>query len=179
VSVEDADASAARAADLGGRVVMGPFDVRDAARIAVIEDPEGATFVLWEPREMAGAGLVNDPGALCMNQLNTTDPGAAQSFYSGLFGWDFQAVSEEPPFWSIQNDGVLNGGMMPIPDGSPAPPHWLVYFATRSLDASARLLGDLGGRVIVPATAVPSGRFLVGTDPRGAAFALFEGDVDP
>ena len=62
VSVEDADASAARATDLGGRVVMGPFDVRDAARIAVIEDPQGAVLALWEPRRVHGAGLVNDPG---------------------------------------------------------------------------------------------------------------------
>ena len=74
---------------------------------------------------------------------------------------------------------MLNGGMMPLPDGSPAPPHWLVYFTSPSLEESTRLIGELGGRVIVPATAVPSGRFVVATDPRGAAFALFEGEVDP
>ncbi len=51
VSVEDADATAARATELGGRVVMGPFDVRDAARIAVIEDPAGRG-----PRPVAAAG---------------------------------------------------------------------------------------------------------------------------
>ena len=56
VSVEDADATAARATELGGQVVMGPFDVRDAARIAVIQDPQGAIFGLWQPRESAGAG---------------------------------------------------------------------------------------------------------------------------
>ena len=121
---------------------------------------------------------MNDPGALCMNQLNTSDPAAARSFYSGLFGWDFEKVSEEPAFWSIQNGGALNGGMMPLPDGSP-PPHWLVYFTSPSLEESTRLIGELGGRVIVPATAVPSGRFVVATDPQGAAFALFEGEVDP
>jgi predicted enzyme related to lactoylglutathione lyase len=179
VSVEDADASAARARDLGGQVVMGPFDVRDAARIAVIQDPQGAVLGLWQPREMAGAGLVNDVGALTMNQLNTSDPAAARSFYTGLFGWSFQKVSEEPAYWGIQNDGALNGGMMPIPDASPAPPHWLAYLTSGDLEESARRIAGSGGRVIVPATAIPSGRFLVASDPQGAAFALFEGEVDP
>jgi predicted enzyme related to lactoylglutathione lyase len=179
VSVEDADATATRATDLGGRVVMGPFDVRDAARIAVIEDPQGAVLGLWQPREMAGAGLVNDVGSLTMNQLNTSDPGAAERFYTGLFGWSFEMVSEEPAYWGIQNDGVLNGGMMPIPDGSPASPGWLAYFTSGDLEESARRIAETGGRVIVPATSIPAGRFIVAADPQGAAFALFEGEVDP
>ena len=88
-------------------------------------------------------------------------------------------MSEEPAFWSIQNGGALNGGMMPLPDGAPARRTGSRTSPPDRLDESARLLGELGGRVIVPATAVPSGRFLVATDPQGAAFALFEGEVDP
>ncbi len=179
VSVEDADATAARVKELGGRVLLGPVDVRDAARIAVIQDSQGAVLGLWQPREMPGAGVVNDAGALTMNQLNTSDPAAAESFYSALFGWDFQTVSDEPPFWSIQNGGALNGGMMPVPDGSPAPPHWLAYFTTGDLEESAAQVAEGGGRVIVPATAIPAGHFLVAADPQGAVFALFEGEVDP
>ncbi len=179
VSVDDADATAARAKDLGGQVVMGPFDVRTAARIAVIQDPQGTALGLWQPKEMAGAGLVNDVGALTMNQLNTPDPASARSFYTELFGWSFQTVSEEPAFWGIQNGGVLNGGMMPIPDGAPATPEWLPYFTTGDLEESARLIAENGGRVVVPATAIPAGHFLVATDPQGATFALFGGEVDP
>ena len=42
-SVDDADACAARATELGGRVLAGPFDA-PWVRMAVLQDPHGATF---------------------------------------------------------------------------------------------------------------------------------------
>ncbi len=180
VSVADADAAAARAAELGGAVVMPPFDVLEAGRMALLQDPQGAVFAVWQARRHIGAALVNDPGAMTMNQLTTSDPQAAAEFYSGLFGWSTSQVAPEPQaYWSFHNAGVLNGGMMGLPPGGPAPPHWLVYFTVADLDAAAAVIAAEGGEVIVPATAVPAGRFLVARDPQGAHFALFEGAVDP
>ena len=180
VTVEDADATAARAAELGGTVMLEPFDVLDAGRMALLLDPQGGVFAVWQPRRSIGAELVNDPGAMTMNQLNTSDPGAAAEFYAGLFGWEAHQVAPEPQaFWSLQNRGRLNGGMMALPPGAPAPPHWLVYFTVADLDAAADVIAAEGGQVVVPAATVPAGRFLVARDPQGAYFALFEGDVDP
>src|SRR5690606_27005213 len=51
VSVVDADAAAARAVELGGAVFDGPFDVSDAGRTAVLLDPAGAMFWVWQPRK--------------------------------------------------------------------------------------------------------------------------------
>jgi len=68
---------------------------------------------------------------------------------------------------------------MALPPGGFAPPHWLVYFTVADLDAAAGTIAAEGGEVVVQATAVPAGRFLVARDPQGAYFALFEGDVDP
>lgn len=180
VTVEDADATAARAAELGGTVMMPAFDVLDAGRMALLQDPQGAVLAAWQPRGSIGAELVNDPGAMTMNQLNTSDPQAAADFYSGLFGWSTSQVAPEPQaYWSLENGGRLNGGMMALPPGGFAPPHWLVYFTVADLDAAAATIARDGGEVVVPATAVPAGRFLVARDPQGAYFALFEGDVDP
>src|SRR5918999_290305 len=156
VTVEDADAAAAKAGELGGNVMAEPFDVFDAGRMAVIQDPQGAFFSVWQPKESIGAELVNVPGALTMNQLNTTDPDAAGRFYSELFGWAIDRVSEDPPFWGVHNQGRLNGGMMQLPPGAGAPPHWLVYFVAESLDGSLERIGELGGRVVVEPTPVPS-----------------------
>ena len=50
VAVDDADAAARRAQELGGAVVMGPMDVGEAGRMAAIADPEGALFFVWEAR---------------------------------------------------------------------------------------------------------------------------------
>jgi predicted enzyme related to lactoylglutathione lyase len=43
-AVDDADATAGRASGLGGQVVAGPFDA-PWVRMAVINDPQGATFI--------------------------------------------------------------------------------------------------------------------------------------
>jgi predicted enzyme related to lactoylglutathione lyase len=180
VTVDDAEATAATARELGGTVLAGPFDVFDFGRMAVIQDPQGAFFAVWQAGESIGAELVNVPGALTMNQLNTSDPDAAARFYSDLFGWDVEQVARDPtPYWGIHNQGNLNGGMMQLPPGAGVPPHWLVYFVAESLDASVARIGELGGRVMVQPMAVPAGRFAVAQDPQRGTFALFEGQLDP
>jgi uncharacterized protein len=188
VTVEDAEATASKAGELGATTISEPFDVMEIGRMAVIADPTGAVFAIWQPIQSIGAQLVNDPGAMTMNQLNTGDPEAAQRFYTELFGWRFDSLAEAEAvdtdvagqqYWGIYNGERLNGGMMPLSQAGPgAPPAWLVYFTAADLDASVARIGELGGGVIVPATRVQSGRFAVAHDPQGAVFALFEGEVD-
>lgn len=179
VAVDDVEAAAARAAGLGGRVVAPAVDVGALGRTAVVADPQGAALGLWQAREMAGAQVVNDVGAMVLNQLNTTDPEGAQAFYGALFGWAFAPVAGGAlPYWGVTSGGRLNGGMMALDPRAPAPPHWLVYFTVDDLDGADALLVDGGGAVVVPPMAVESGRILVAHDPQYAFFALFEGDVD-
>lgn len=180
VTVDDADATAEKAKELGGSVMAGPFDVMESGRMAVLGDPTGAVFGVWQPNQHIGAQVVNVPGSLTMNQLNSSDPEAATSFYSGLFGWQIEPLDTGgPPYWSIKRaDGRLNGGMMPLPDGDGMVSHWLVYFVSDDLDAATAKIGELGGKVMVPPVSIPAGRFAVAQDPQGAFFALFEGEVD-
>jgi predicted enzyme related to lactoylglutathione lyase len=49
VTVENVDASATKAANLGGKVVAAPFDVPEVGRIAVVLDPQGAAIGLFKP----------------------------------------------------------------------------------------------------------------------------------
>jgi uncharacterized protein len=180
VTVDSADSAAARASDLGATPVAEPFDVLDAGRMAVVQDPTGAFLSFWEPHGSIGATWVNGPGALSLNQLNTTDPEAAQRFYSEMFGWRFEDVSsEETRYWGIYNSDRLNGGMMGMPPGSgEMPSHWLIYFGSEDVDADAERVGGLGAQVMVPPEDVPGGRFLVAQDPQGAVFGLFSGRFD-
>lgn len=180
ISVEDVDATAAQARHLGATVGAEPLDVLDAGRMAVIVDPQGATFAIWQARGRYGAQLVNDPGALSLNQLNTDDPEGAQSFYAELLGWSFSFTgTDDQAYWGIDNGESLNGGMMALPAGTPAPPHWLAYFTSADLDASAARVQEMGGTILAPITPIGPGRIAVAQDPQGAAFALFEGRVDP
>src|SRR6516225_1345793 len=76
--VEDADEAAAKARQAGGSVLSEPVEVMDAGRMAVLSDPEGAVFSVWQAREHKGARIVNEPGALNFNGLTTRDVGRAQ-----------------------------------------------------------------------------------------------------
>jgi uncharacterized protein len=179
VTVEDADATAQRAGDLGGQVLQETFDVFDSGRMALLQDPTGAVFAVWQPRESIGAALVNDAGAMCLNQLNTSDADGAREFYGELFGWRIEQVGDaETPYWGIYRGDRVNGGMMPLPPGAPMPSHWLVYFGTDDLDGNSEKIGSEGGTVMVEPLDVPGGRILVAQDPQGAVFALVAGRFD-
>jgi uncharacterized protein len=179
VTVASADDAASAVRDNGGTVEAEPFDVMEVGRMAVVQDPTGAFFAVWEPRTSIGAEVVNEPGALTINQLNTDDPERAQEFYAAAFGWRFEAVEGgDVPYWGIYNGDRLNAGMMPLPPGGAAPPHWLVYFGSESADDDAGRIAELGGQVMVPPMSVPGGRILVASDPQGAVFALVSGRFD-
>ena len=178
VTVSSADEAAEKAREVGGSWMSAPFDVMEIGRMAVIQDPQGAVFAVWEPRQSIGARLVNDPGAMSLNQLNAVSPEIARSFYSDLFGWRFEEMSQDPPYWGIYNGDRVNGGMMPLPAEGGAPSHWLVYFTVSDLDGAAKRIGESDGQVMVAPMDVPGGRIVVARDPQGAHFALFSGRTD-
>jgi predicted enzyme related to lactoylglutathione lyase len=180
VSVEDAGASTERAGELGAAVLVEPFDVMDVGRMAVLQDPTGAVFALWQPGRSFGASLVNDPGSLCWNQLTTDDTDRAQAFYSEFFGWKARGLEgSDAPYWTLMNGEATNGGMMAIQPGMDVPPNWMAYFATDDLDQAVARVRELGGGVLAPPMDVPAGRIAVVQDPQGAAFGFFEGETQP
>lgn len=179
ISVEDADATAPRAEELGGAAVFrAPFAVLDAGRVAAIRDPTAAIVSLWQPRSRIGATLVNDTGALCWNELLTTDVELAKSFFGELLGWEYE--TDESGYVSVRNAGRLNAGMREHASHERrVTPAWLPYFTVESVDATARRVAELGGRRLAPTTEGRLGRWAVIADPQGAAFAVFEGQTDP
>ena len=86
IAVESADATANRAESAGAEILMGPMDVMDVGRMAVIQDPTGAVFAVWQARAHAGYGVVGEPGSVCWHELMTRDAPAAKVFYRDLDG---------------------------------------------------------------------------------------------
>jgi uncharacterized protein len=178
VAVEDADAAAERAKQLGANVHAPPFDVMQAGRMAVIQDPQGAFFMVWQPREVPGAALVNAPGALVWNELSSPDLDASSAFYNGLFGWSVAPFEASPePYLSIKNGDSNNGGIRPLTPG--APPNWLVYFGIEDLDAGLAKVGELGGSTHAGPIDIQIAKIAVVADPQGAMFALYDGQLEP
>jgi uncharacterized protein len=179
VTVESADATAERATELGGEAMMPPFDVFDAGRMAVLRDPTGAIFCVWEPRRHIGATLVNQPGALSWADLVTPDPDAAAAFYGELFGWTTQEIPEAMGYRVISIGERSNGGMLPLrPEMQGMPPSWSPYFGVEDIGAAEATVSDLGGRTLFGPQQVPSGAFITVMDPQGAVCNFSAGEFD-
>jgi uncharacterized protein len=195
IAVASADETAEKVRSAGGRVLAEPFDVMDAGRMATCADPEGAVFCLWQAENTKGAQIVNEPGALVFNGLNTRDPESARAFYGAVFGWDTLDVSGGFTAWTlpgygdhleernpglrkmVEESGATRGfenvvaAVNPItPDQGEVPAHWSVTFATDDADATAAKAAELGGTVIVPPFDAPWVRMTVISDPQGATF---------
>ena len=175
VGVENADATAAQAESLGARILVKPFDVFDAGRMAVIQDPTGAIFSIWQAKTSIGIRLTGISGTLCWADLATQDQPAAEVFYRSLFGWELTPGEIHTGYLHIINRGEFIGGIPPADSSGGAPPHWLLYFLVTQLEPALEQVKHGGGTVVVPATSVEKvGRFAVIQDPQGAFSALFE-----
>jgi predicted enzyme related to lactoylglutathione lyase len=192
--VDRADEAAARARAAGGAVISEPFDVLDAGRTAVVADPEGAVFCVWQAKNHLGAKVVNEHGSLNFNGLATRDPEAAKAFYGAVFGWQTLALPAGV-MWTLPGYGDhleestpgLRDQMaqMDAPDGfidvvaaldpiarddSETPAHWSVTFGVDDADATATMTRELGGEVIAGPVDAPWTRTAVIKDPQGAIF---------
>jgi uncharacterized protein len=200
VCVESADETAAKAKDAGGSVLMEPFDVGDSGRMAVLADPEGAAFCVWEARSFKGAQLVNEHATWNFNELNTRDPGRAQTFYRAVFGWEATTIvtgnggftmwrrpgygdflaERDPALRERQAAGGAPEGfedavawLIPMTDGQfpeDTPAHWSTTFAVDDADTVAEQAEKLGGKVLAPPFDAPWVRMTVLSDPQGAVF---------
>jgi predicted enzyme related to lactoylglutathione lyase len=191
ISVASADETAAKVEAAGGTVLKEPFDVMGSGRMGVLADPERAAFCVWQAGEFKGAELVNDPGSLNFNALNTRDVEGAKAFYGAVFGWETLSTGGAE-MWTLPGYGdhleerdpgirarvAEVGGpagfedvvasINPIEDDGPA--HWSVTFAVDDADAVAETAAKLGGQVVVPPFDAPWVRMTVITDPQGATF---------
>jgi uncharacterized protein len=185
--------------EAGGSVLTAPFDVGDAGRRAVLADPAGASFCLWEAGTHKGAQLVNEPGTWNWSDLKIRDLEGAKAFYGELFGWRAETVAFEGEAFTMllvpgygdfleRRDPDLRrrqaaGGappgfedaiawMMPLTNDQDAAPHWSVTFAVDDTDAIANKAAELGGTVIVPPYDADVVRAAVLSDPHGAVFSV-------
>jgi uncharacterized protein len=194
--VQSADEAASKVKDAGGRVLTEPFDVTAAGRMALCMDPEGAAFCVWEARAHKGAQIVNEPGSLNFNTLNTRNAERAKAFYGAVFGWETLDLGAGIEMWRLSGYGdflaqrdpeireriaasaAAPGGfedvvatLSPIAEDQPdVPAHWSVTFAVEDADATAASAAQLGGEVLVAPFDARWVRMTVIADPQGAIF---------
>jgi hypothetical protein len=178
IAVANADDAAAKASSLGGKVLAPSFDVFDVGRMAVLQDPTGATFCVWQAKTHFGARIMGEPNSFCWSELMTSDTDAAKKFYTNLFGWGTDVTKNPAGFdythWTAGDTQI--GGMMAISaEMGPIPPHWMNYVSTTNCDETARKATQLGGKPIQPPFDIPEvGRMAVLRDPQGAVFCIIQ-----
>jgi hypothetical protein len=171
IRVDDAEKTNTVLAENGGTVIAPPMDVDVLGRMAIYADPSGAVFGTWQAGQHTGAQLVHEEGTFEWAELSTRDQAAVQPFYAAAFGWEAR-VSEGYTEFQLGDRSVA--GCMDMPGMVPAeiPSYWMPYFAAGDPDAKAAEVEKLGGRIVMPGSDFPGGRFAVVQDPNGATFGL-------
>ncbi|MFE2050038.1 VOC family protein [Streptomyces sp. NPDC059459] len=161
----DAGALAGRIRAAGGQIVVPPHPLGTLGTTALVADPEGAVFALWQPDGHPGFGRRRVPGAFAWAELYTRDTGAAGAFYGDLFHDALFGPDAAPDF-----------GRAPVADvfAAEMPPHFLVHFLVEDAEAALGAVTRLGGRVRVPPFETSYGGVAVVSDDQGASFALLQ-----
>lgn len=195
VWVDSTDETVSKSREAGGGVLIEPFDVMEAGRMAMLTDTEGAVFSVWQAKNHKGATVVNEHGSLNFNGLATRDPERAKAFYGAVFGWKTLTLpaglmwtlpgygdhlEEASPGLRAQMsqmgapEGFIDvvAALNPIADddNSDVPAHWSVTFAVDDADTTAAQARELGGEVVAGPLDAPWTRMTVIRDPQGATF---------
>jgi len=179
LAADSADDIAAKVAEAGGQVFMPAFDVMDVGRMLVAADPTGAAFGVWEAGAHIGAGVFNETGAYCWNEVHTRDYAAAKDFYASVFGYTYQELGDGETFaystFTLPGGEASVGGIndsTTMPGDHPS--YWLAWFQVDGLDSATAKAVELGSTVITGPNDSPSGRMSIVRGPQGEVFGLID-----
>jgi uncharacterized protein len=171
-ATDDAAATARRAVDAGATVIDEPTAVMQLGTAAVLLDPQGNVFALWEADQFIGEQVFGEPGSVVWNEAAVADPAAAREFYGAVFDLRWTEIPDSGGYCTFAVADRPVGGLGGL--GPNVPQGWTTCFAVASADDAVQRLESGGGKVLVPAEDTPYGRFAVGTDPWGAPFSVMQ-----
>jgi len=191
IAVDDADGAVARMLSAGATVRSAPANAGDGGRGAVLTDPEGIEFRVWQARRRLGAQVVNQPGAWNFSDLHSTDPKAAIAFYEEAFGWQTEdlglATMLRRPGYGDHLEATVDPDIRARQAGVRVPPgfedaiawvaqtgrdespHWHVSFTVADRDRTAAEAERLGAKVLRRDDTEWTRAALI-RDPHGAEF---------
>lgn len=173
----DIGATLKRAEANGATVAGEAMPVADLGVQAVLVDPTGATFGLWQPGSFEGFRVVGEHAAPSWFELHTRDHPRAVAFYRDVLDLDITAVSDTDEFryFTFRSAGTDEdlGGIMDsrhwLPEGGE---HWAIYWHVDDAQAAADTVRALGGSVKQGPDNTPYGVLALISDPAGAEFKL-------
>lgn len=191
IAVDDADAAVRRLVTAGATIQTAPADAGEGGRGAVLADPEGAEFRIWQARRRPGSQLANVPGSWNFSDLHTADSGAATAFYGGAYGWQvadlgFGLLVRQPGYGdhleatidpgirarqaNVATPSGFEDAIARIVEAAPAEPaSWHVSFTVEDRDQAVASAERLGASVLAQDDTYWTRTALI-RDPQGAEF---------
>lgn len=177
VGVDSADEAAARASELGAKVLAEPFDVMEMGRMAVIQDPTGAVIQVWQAVGDEGTTPPSVQGTVAWRELRTSEIDAAVKFYGEWLGWNAVANDMGDFTYYVFHKGELPvaGGMQLFGEMANIPAHWAITFKADDVDATFAAAVEHGAVAQMPPGDLPDvGRFSALADPQGVSFGIMK-----
>jgi uncharacterized protein len=174
LQVENIKDTAAKVKQLGGKIAKEPFAVADMGTMAIVVDPIGAAFALWQPKRVEGSGdYSGKDGSWVWNELYTDDIDKAIAFYKQIGGFDVESMPspQGERYEIIKSDGKGRGGIMKM---AGVPPMWIPYVKVANTDATVEQAKRLGATVRTVETVPGAGRLAVLIDPQGAPIGILQ-----
>lgn len=164
-----------RATALGGSVMFPPAAVGDVGTMAVLADPTGAPFCLWQAGTHPGWQVTDEPGAVTWFELYTPDAKRARDFYTALLGTTANLVPGGLEYYSLHHGSEMLAGIMQTdPSWGAMPTQWVPYFAVANADQTLAAIVEHGGKAMSGIDDSPFGRLAACADPAGAFFKIVE-----
>lgn len=177
-AVDSVEAASAAVVANGGTIIAPAMDVMDAGRMAVLADPQGAVFSVWQAGNHPGSGIGGVLGTRCWAERATRHPDATAAFYAAVFGWRPVEFTGSH-YIRFEHGDDAAGGMLHMDETFPPdmPESWVVYFFSPDVAATCAKAAELGATILMPPTPIPRiGQFAVICDPQGAVFNLLQPD---
>ncbi|MGO3326942.1 VOC family protein [Gordonia sp. (in: high G+C Gram-positive bacteria)] len=180
----DAAADVEKAQSVGGSVIMPPMPVGDLGVMAVLTDPAGAAYGLWQAGSHSGFSEHGTHGTPYWFDEMTMDYAGSTDYYTQTLGWGLEEVgtggdpdSVGPDRYSVVTPSGATEGVAGIMSaagmfGDGHPSFWQVYITADDVAATIAKVTELGGEVLMPGEETPWGTLASFKDPMGAAICL-------
>lgn len=165
----------ARASDNGASVLMGPMDVMDLGSMAILTDPLGATFGLWQPGTFQGFGVMHELNAPGWFDHASSDPARASDFYLKLSGHQLTTPADDMRV--IANGDQWYASFSQSDDGHA---RWQPIYVVDALERAREVVTRHGGAILVEERPVPGSAICVFTEPvNGTTMTVMRGGERP
>jgi len=177
IAVDSVDSILKTVENFGGKIIAEAMDIPKAGRLAIIQDPIGAVFGIWQAEQHIGSKFKNEFNTFCWNELGTTDTEKSKEFYNNVFGWE--SITKNfggTQYTTFKIGDIPIGGMYQLTkEMGTIPPHWLVYFKVENFDRQLKKALELGAEILMPSMELEKvGKFAVLKDPENAALGLIQ-----